>query len=233
MRKAILAALIMVALLMLAGPVMATVISFQDTATVWPGWGGYNVYGGSVSENTKDTIGTPDITGGTVSVENGVLNSVTFKYTGGGEAGWDLLKAGDLFIDLGADKTWDVVIHQGNSSFSVSPVSIPLLSTTGYLVTGSDNVDPWKGYDIRNNHPWAYSDSPDDFQSLQVMGPYVFSGLNVTVGDAPFIIGWTVNCANDVVYEKINPVPEPATMLLLGTGLVGLAEFGRKLKPKA
>ena len=38
---------------------------------------------------------------------------------------------------------------------------------------------------------------------------------------------WTMECANDVI-EGSYPVPEPATALLFGAGLAGLAAFGRR-----
>lgn len=234
-----------------ARPVNAQIISFDDNAFFWPGWNN------ATPDDTKDSIGIPNFTKVTGDVEGGRLISLTVdRQSSSSSALWGVLSPGDLFIDLGADETWDYVVDLTNwaaaradntdpvsGQYSIYSINLGLNSTTGYILSGTDYTNGWSGYAIRDRHPVATNLTLQNGSLIDFSGwgdvttkPYIFNFEDLNGGglglgtSGKFTIGWGTNCANDEIYGTLNydVVPEPGSIALMGIGLLGLARRLRK-----
>ncbi|MBN2373456.1 hypothetical protein JXL19_06705 [bacterium] len=155
---------------------------------------------------------------------------------------------------MGSDTDGDGKYNLEPGAFKVYDIDGQFLKDSStdcnYIKSGSDNSGGWSGYNIRDQHPIGLK--VDDIPLYQIwfsgwessnpvnskrtaIFKFDYDGNNyfdsqIALSDE-FIIGWGVNCANDVIYERIkNPVPESCTFLFLGLGFIALLGLVNKKK---
>jgi hypothetical protein len=219
----------------------ALTVSFGDSVNYWAG------HANGTSDDTRDTIGTPDILGGRAIFEGALLKTIEIDYTGkfsltaAGNAGSVI--PGDLFINVLCDDDWDYVMKLVSSSqMPANYAAAKILDvdgvSTAYRYSGSDDSGHWDGFGIRDRHPYAWNGGGTQIGTGSLGGVNLLSGGNhtlvfnlgngIAVGET-FCIGFGPSCANDVILERISaPVPEPSAALAFAAGLLLAARRTRR-----
>jgi len=142
-------------------------------------------------------------------------------------SGFELTGDGSSDNPFDGDKQTNIVTEGGNFGFYLNSNGQNLLYSETSLNDSYPN--PWA-----NDYMTTYA--LDEMIGQQI---YTLDGSTKeqwTVKGSAYLIGWEDVVGggdgdfNDVMVfvSKIEPVPEPATFLLLGAGLIGLAGIGRK-----
>ena len=213
--------------LLLAVQAQAQTFTYADNWINWPGY----------TSSKGDENGTPKIDHMDVVINNDHLASVSiFLHDKSDRQEFD-----SLFISTGgAWDSWNYFVHDGDTRNNVSTGTVPgdglysvndqyayTLATTNrrYNPNGID-ANSLTGIDTgfggsQEGHPFEIK---YDFTTL---------ANQISIDPDEFFVAYAPWCDNDIIGGGTAPVPEPATMLLFGTGLAGLASAGRKKMKRA
>ena len=134
-------------------------------------------------------------------------------------------EAGDIFFDANNDGTYDYAFDTSEDGEMVSGITAVEYSDAGGGESWGGVSDPFRVLTYSGapvaDLAWSYAAFDGRYAIEVVIDKGYFGSLTEVA------VHWTMGCGNDAG-DLVATVPEPATLLLFGVGLVGVA--GRQIR---